>query len=108
MSAAVCGDLGGEGVIFFFRGQNSHQDCFGTIKFVKVTKQSLYKANSFACSLANRDKPVAAALQRKCFGGILFVIVTKITTKITVPRNYFVIISARMVHCLTIVLQATL
>ena len=38
--------------------------------FCKITKQSLYKANSFACSLANRDKPVAATLQRKCSGGI--------------------------------------
>ena len=43
---------------------------FGTINFVKITKPSLFKANSFACSLANRDKPVAAALQRKCSGGI--------------------------------------
>ena len=36
--------------------------CFGTIHFVKITKQSLYKPNSFACSLANRDNPVAATL----------------------------------------------
>ena len=28
-----------------------------------------YKTNSFACSLANRDKPVAATLQGKCSGG---------------------------------------
>ena len=78
-------------------------NCFGTINFVKVTKQSLYKANSFACSLASRDKPVAATLQRKCSGGILSVIITKIITKIIVPRNYFVILSARMVNtqCVT-------
>ena len=31
--------------------------CFGRINFVKITNQSLYKANSFACSLENRDKP---------------------------------------------------
>ena len=72
-------------------------NCFGTIHFVKFTKQSLYKANSFACSLANRDKALAATLQRQCFGGIIFVIITKIITKTIVPRNYFVIISARMV-----------
>ena len=59
-------------------------------------QQSLYKANSVACSLANRDKPVAATLQRKCSGGIIFVIITKIITKIIVPRNYFVIVSARI------------
>ena len=39
---------------------------FGRINFENITKQYLYKANSFACSLANRDKPVAAKLQRKC------------------------------------------
>ena len=71
--------------------------CFGAINFVKIAKESLYKANSLACFLANRDKPVAATLQRKCSGGINFVIITKIITKIIVPRNYFVIISARMV-----------
>ena len=71
--------------------------CFGAINFVKITKESLYKANSLACFLANRDRPVAATLQRKCSGGINFVIITKIITKIIVPRNYFVIISARMV-----------
>ena len=71
---------------------------FGTIGFVIVTKQSLYKANSFACSLAKRDTPVAATLQRKCSGGIIFVIITKMITKVSVPRNYFVIISARMVY----------
>ena len=43
------------------------------ILFYKMQKlkQSLYKANSFVCSLANRDKPVAATLQRKCSGGII-------------------------------------
>ena len=51
----------------------------------------------FSC---NRDKPVAATLQRKCFGGIIFVIITKIITKIVVPRNSFVIISARVFTCL--------
>ena len=75
-------------------------NCFGTINFVKITKQSLYKANSFACSLANRDKPLAATLQRKCFGGILFGNYKNYYKKIIVPRHYFVIISARMVHLL--------
>ena len=41
---------------------------------------------------------MAATLQRKCSGGINFVIITKIITKIIVPRNYFVIISARRVY----------
>ena len=40
---------------------------------------------------------MAATLQRKCSGGINFVIITKIITKMIVPRNYFVILSARMV-----------
>ena len=40
-------------------------------------KKSLYKANSFACSLANSDKPVAATLQRNLFWWNYFVIVTK-------------------------------
>ena len=52
--------------------KNTLKIYFGTLNFVKITKQSLYKANSFACSLANRDKPVAATLQRKCSGGTLF------------------------------------
>ena len=40
---------------------------------------------------------MAATLQRKSSGGIMVVIMTKIITKEIVPRNYFVIISARMV-----------
>ena len=40
---------------------------------------------------------MAPTLQRKSSGGIIFVIITKIITKEIVPRNYFVIISARMV-----------
>ena len=40
---------------------------------------------------------MAATLQTKSSGGIIFVINTKIITKENVPRNYFVIISARMV-----------
>ena len=71
--------------------------CFGAINFVKITKESLYKANSLACFVAKRDTPVAATLQKKSSGGIIFVIITKIITKENVPRNYFVIISARMV-----------
>ena len=40
---------------------------------------------------------MAATLQRKSPGGIIFAIITKIITKENVLRNYFVIISARMV-----------
>ena len=40
---------------------------------------------------------MAAILQRKSSGGIIFVKITKFITKENVPRNYFVIISARMV-----------
>ena len=40
---------------------------------------------------------MAATLQRKSSDGIIFVIITKIITKEIVPRNYFVIISARIV-----------
>ena len=41
---------------------------------------------------------MAATLQSKCSGGIIFVMITKIITKITVPRIFFVIVSARMVN----------
>ena len=40
-----------------------------------------YKANSLACFLVERDPPVAATLQRKSSGAIIFVIITKIITK---------------------------
>ena len=46
--------------------------CFGAINFVKITKESFYKANSLACFLAKRDTPVAATLQRESSGGINF------------------------------------
>ena len=71
--------------------------CSGAINLVNITKESLYKANPLACFLPKRDTPVPATLQRKSSGGIVFVIITKIITKENVPRNYFVIISARMV-----------
>ena len=72
--------------------------CFEAIHFVKISQESLYKANSLACFVAKRDTPVAATLQRKSSGGIIFVTITKISiTKENIPRNYFVIISARMV-----------
>ena len=38
---------------------------------IHYNKISLYKAHSFVCSLANRDKQVAATLQRKCSGGFI-------------------------------------
>ena len=40
---------------------------------------------------------MAATLQRKSSGGIIFVLLTKTITKINVARTYFVMISARMV-----------
>ena len=40
---------------------------------------------------------MAATLQSKCCGDILFVIITKIITQVIVPGDYFVIISARMI-----------
>ena len=40
---------------------------------------------------------MAATLQRIFSGVIMFVIITKIITKIIVPRNCFVIISARVI-----------
>ena len=54
---------------------------------VKLTKQSLYKAKSLACSLANRDTLVAATLQRKSSGGSLFCNHSKDCYKINVPRK---------------------
>ena len=38
-----------------------------------------------------------ATMQRKCSGGINSVLITKIIAKMNVPKNYFVIVSARMV-----------
>ena len=40
---------------------------------------------------------MAATLQRKCSCGMIFEIITKIIARIIVPRNSFVITSARMV-----------
>ena len=54
---------------------------FGTTNFVKIANQSLYKVKSFTCCRANRDKPVAATLQRKYLGGITFAMTTKMITK---------------------------
>ena len=64
-------------------------NCFGIINIVKITKQSLCKANSFACSLANRDKPVAATLQRKCSGRIICVLITKTHCKNHCSKGLF-------------------
>ena len=44
---------------------------------------------------------MAATLQRKSFGGIIFVIITKKITIIIVSGNHFVIILARMVVGMT-------
>ena len=63
----------------------------------KNCPKSLHKADSWAGFLAKRDTPVAATLQRKSFGRTILLIIAKIITKKTVWRNYFVIISARMV-----------
>ena len=59
-----------------------------------ITSQSKFLG---ASSLATRDTPVAATLQRKSSGGSKFVTTTEIITKENVPRNYVVAISARMV-----------
>ena len=50
---------------------------------------------------------MAATLQRRSFGGINFVIITKMITKENVPRNYPVIISARMVQLELFCLQSS-
>ena len=55
--------------------------CFGAINFVKIAKEPLYKADSLACLLTKRDMPMAATLERKSPGGIIFVMITKIITK---------------------------
>ena len=70
----------------YHRGQNYKKYFFKGIVLAqlilqKIQKQSLYTVNSFPCSLANRDKTVAATLQRKCSGGISFVIIRKTITK---------------------------
>ena len=68
---------------FSLNGTNNalQKKCFGTINFVKIAQQWLYKANSFACSLVNRGKLVAATLQRKCSDEEILVIITKFITK---------------------------
>ena len=57
----------------YHRGQNYYKKYFyknikkisGTINSAKITKQSLYKANSFACSLANRDRTSGNSIIKK-------------------------------------------
>ena len=63
--------------------------CFEAMNPVKITKQSLYKTDSLACFLTKSDTPVAATLQRKYFGGILFVITTKKDYKSNCSKELF-------------------
>ena len=55
------------------RGQNYYKKKtfqkkgFGTSNVVKITKQSLYKANPFGCSLANRGKPCGSNITKEIF-----------------------------------------
>ena len=57
--------------------------------YKRITLQSKF----LGLFLVKRDLPVAATLQRKSSGGIIFVIITKIITKEIVPRTYFIMIS---------------
>ena len=64
--------------------------------FVKNTKQSLYKAKPLDCSLANRDTPVAATLQRNSSGEWFCNTYKEHITKDSVSRKHFVMILVRM------------
>ena len=88
-----------QGIIFVIIScQRLQNNCFGTINFVIVTKRTLYKANSFACSLAKQVQTCGSNIAKKMLWWNYFcVAITKIITKENVPRNGFVIISARMV-----------
>ena len=87
----------------YYKNINTLQNnCFA----VKITKRSFYKANSFVCSLANRDEPSGSNITKKMFWWNWFVIATKMSTNAIVPKHYFVIISARMV-CQTISYKKT-
>ena len=57
-------------------GKAQQRKCFGVINFVIITKESRYKCKFLGLFLAKRDPPVAATLQRKSSGGIIFVIIT--------------------------------
>ena len=57
---------------------NNPKELFFHNLLLQNTRESLYKANAFACSLANRDTPVATTLQRLSSGGIILVVVTQI------------------------------
>ena len=57
--------------------------------FVKMTRQSLYKAKSLACSLANMDTPVAATLQIKSSGGMILVGAAKLLSKRKCSKELF-------------------
>ena len=59
----------------FLQKNKLQTNCYSTVIFC-YTKLSLCNANSFACSLENRDKPGPATLQRKCSGGIIVAIIT--------------------------------
>ena len=70
--------------------------------FCKNCNTSTLQSKILGLFLAKRNTPVAATSQRKSSGWIIFVIVTKIIIKENVPRNYFVIILARMVVAIVI------
>ena len=63
----------------------------------KTYKRITLQSKFLDLFLAKRDTPLAATLQRKSSGGIMYVIITKNVTKEKFPRNCFVIILARMV-----------
>ena len=69
---------------------------FGAIDFVKNSKESLYKTNSLPCC-CKKGHPSGSNITKKIFWWYYFVILTNIITKEKVPRNYFVIMSARTV-----------
>ena len=78
--------------------------CLAQLILCQNYKHSLYyyQSNSFACSLANRDKPVAATLHRKRSGVIIFVVIAKLITQVIVPRTLKTVTSlnkeSRLLH----------
>ena len=66
--------------------QTFQKNCFGTINIVKLQTDSLQ--STFLCMFSCEQGQTSGS-NKKCCGGIRFVIITETISKINVPRNYF-------------------
>ena len=71
--------------------------CFGAMNFAIITKESLYKAKFLGLVSCKKGPAIGSNITKKIFWWNYFSNNYKDYYKEIVPRNYFVIISARMV-----------